>query len=128
VIGAAANDLRPIAMATETSGEDLQPLLALAQQGDDSAVQRLFVSYRSYLVTLARPQIHRRLQGKVYASDLAEETMLEAHRCFVQFRGTSTPEFAGRAAFWLIDWPTTCVITSMRKPAMQNWNARSSWS
>jgi RNA polymerase sigma-70 factor, ECF subfamily len=82
-------------MRTQTSGEHVQSLLELARQGDDAALQQLFVLYRSYLVTLARPQIHRRLQGKVDASDLAQESMLEAHRCFAQFRGTSTPEFAG---------------------------------
>jgi RNA polymerase sigma-70 factor (ECF subfamily) len=82
-------------MPTETSAENLQSLLELARQGDDAALQQLFLLYRSYLVTLARPQIHRRLQGKVDASDLAQESLLEAHRCFTQFRGTSTPEFAG---------------------------------
>src|SRR5882724_2780786 len=82
-------------MQTQTSGEHVQSLLELARQGDETALQQLFALYRSYLVTLARPQIHRRLQGKVDASDLAQEAMLEAHRCFGQFRGTSTPEFAG---------------------------------
>lgn len=82
-------------MPTNTSAENLQALLGLAQQGDEAARQQLFDLYRSYLVTLARPQIHRRLQGKVDASDLAQESLLEAHRCFAQFRGASAPEFAG---------------------------------
>src|SRR5438552_4002977 len=82
-------------MNAETSGENVQALLELAQQGDDAALEQLFVLYRSYLVTLARSQIHRRLQGKVDASELAQESMLEALRCFTQFRGTSTSEFAG---------------------------------
>jgi RNA polymerase sigma-70 factor, ECF subfamily len=82
-------------MNSGTSKERLESLLELAQSGDEPALERLFLLYRSYLVTLARPQIRRRLQGKVDASDLAQETMLEAHQCFAQFRGASMPEFAG---------------------------------
>jgi RNA polymerase sigma-70 factor (ECF subfamily) len=48
--------------------------------------------YRSYLATLARLQIGRRLQGKMDASDLVQETFLEAHRDFVKFRGTKEAE------------------------------------
>jgi RNA polymerase sigma-70 factor (ECF subfamily) len=81
-------------MHSET-GQHLQSLLALAQQGDVAALEKLFASHRAYLVTIARPQIYRRLQGKIDASDLAQEALLEAHQGFVQFRGTSTPEFAG---------------------------------
>src|SRR4051812_44462992 len=82
-------------MANESATNAALALLESARNGDDDALQRLFVLYRTYLVTLARPQIHRRLQGKVDASDIAQETMLEAHRSFTDFRGTSTPEFAG---------------------------------
>jgi RNA polymerase sigma-70 factor (ECF subfamily) len=38
-------------------------------------------------------EIGRRLQGKLDASDLVQETFLEAHRNFTQFRGTSEPQF-----------------------------------
>lgn len=82
-------------MTSGTSKAQLESLLDMAQRGDEVALERLFLMYRSYLVTLARPQIRRRLQGKVDASDLAQEAMLEAHCCFAQFRGTSMPEFAG---------------------------------
>jgi len=82
-------------MTAGTSDNSLDALLNLARGGDDMALERLFQLYRSYLVTLARPQICRRLQGKIDASDLAQEAMLEAHRCFNQFRGASVPEFAG---------------------------------
>jgi RNA polymerase sigma-70 factor (ECF subfamily) len=37
-------------------------------------------------------QIGKRLQGKVDASDLVQETFLEAHRNFARFRGTSEGE------------------------------------
>ena len=40
-----------------------------------------------------RVQIGQRLQGKVDASDLVQETYLEAHRNFARFRGTSEGQF-----------------------------------
>src|SRR5262249_5916969 len=52
-------------------------------------------SYRNYLLLLARVQIGRRLQGKVDAADLVQETLLSAHRDLASFRGTTEKEFAG---------------------------------
>src|SRR5438128_1632994 len=47
------------------------------------------------LTLLARQQIGRRLQGKVDAADLVQETFLQAHRDFGQFRGTTEEELIG---------------------------------
>jgi RNA polymerase sigma-70 factor (ECF subfamily) len=52
----------------------------------------LLERYRNYLTLLARVQIGRRLQGKVDAADLVQETFLQAHRDFDQFRGTTEDE------------------------------------
>jgi RNA polymerase sigma-70 factor (ECF subfamily) len=49
-------------------------------------------AYRNYLKMLAQLQIDGRLQGKVDASDLVQETFLEAHRGFGNFHGTTEPE------------------------------------
>ena len=64
-------------------------LLKLAQDGDGAALGQLLESCRPYLTLLARLQIDRRLRGKVDAADLVQETFLEAHRDFAQFRGTT---------------------------------------
>jgi RNA polymerase sigma-70 factor (ECF subfamily) len=72
---------------------DPEELLRLAQTGDSPAVGRLLEMYRDYLALLARLQIGRRLQGKVDASDLVQETFLKAHRDFPQFRGVSEAEW-----------------------------------
>jgi RNA polymerase sigma-70 factor (ECF subfamily) len=40
-------------------------------------------------------QLDRRLKGKVDASDVVQETFLEAHRDFGQLRGTSEAELVG---------------------------------
>jgi RNA polymerase sigma-70 factor (ECF subfamily) len=69
-----------------------EQLLHAAQAGDGATLGRLLELYRRYLALLARVQIGQRLQGKVDASDLVQETFLEAHRNFAQFRGTSEGE------------------------------------
>jgi RNA polymerase sigma-70 factor (ECF subfamily) len=72
-------------------------LLQEARTGDASTLGRLFELYRRYLGLLARVQIGQRLQGKVDASDLVQETFLDAHRNFGRFQGTSE----GQLVRWL---------------------------
>src|SRR5437588_12014181 len=67
-------------------------LLQEARAGDAATLGRLLELYRRYLALPARGQIGQRLQGKVDASDLVQETFLEAHRNFARFRGTSEAE------------------------------------
>jgi RNA polymerase sigma-70 factor, ECF subfamily len=74
---------------------DPEALLRRAQAGDAVALGELLELYRNYLRLLARVQIGRRLRGKVDDSDLVQETFLEAHRDFGQFRGGTEEEFAG---------------------------------
>jgi RNA polymerase sigma-70 factor (ECF subfamily) len=74
------------------AGPDPEQLLALARAGGGPALGELLELYRGYLALLARLQIGRRLQGKVDAADLVQETFLEAHRHFAEFRGTVEAE------------------------------------
>lgn len=67
-------------------------LLDQARAGDDAARGQLLSSYEQYLTVLARVQVGRRLQGKVEAADVVQETFLDAHRQFPLFRGTTEAE------------------------------------
>ena len=79
-------------MATDENGV-LVDLLNRARGGDESAREQLFEKCRAYIGFVARAQVESWLQAKVDASDLVQQTMLEAHRGFAQFRGTTEGEW-----------------------------------
>jgi RNA polymerase sigma-70 factor, ECF subfamily len=56
-----------------------------------------FDRFRSYLLLLARARLDARLRAKLDASDVVQQTLLEAHRDQAQFQGRTT----GEQAAWL---------------------------
>jgi RNA polymerase sigma-70 factor (ECF subfamily) len=74
-------------------GDDIQALLAAARGGDAAARDRLFARCRGYLGLAARSRVESWLRAKVDASDLVQQTMLEAHRGFAGFRGGTEAEW-----------------------------------
>lgn len=72
---------------------ELRECLAKARQGDVAARDRLFAACRSYVGLIARATLERRLQSKVDASDLVQQTMMDAHRDFNQFAGQTEQEW-----------------------------------
>lgn len=71
----------------------LVELLDRARAGDDAARDELFQKCRNYVAFLARAQMESWLQAKVDASDLIQQTMMEAHRALDQFRGQTEAEW-----------------------------------
>jgi RNA polymerase sigma-70 factor (ECF subfamily) len=68
-------------------------LLREARAGDTEQLGELLETYRRYLRLLARIEIGRNLQAKLDASDLVQDTLLEAHRNFPRFQGSSETQF-----------------------------------
>jgi RNA polymerase sigma-70 factor (ECF subfamily) len=75
----------------------MDDLLAQARAGDPAMLGLLLERYRAYLTLLARVEIGRHLRSKVDASDLVQETFLEAHRHFDRFAGVEI----GQLTAWL---------------------------
>jgi len=72
---------------------DVSALIKEARAGDPAARDRLFELCRGYLGFIARSQVETWLRVKVDASDLVQQTMLEAHRDFDRFQGGSEGEW-----------------------------------
>lgn len=64
------------------------------RQGDAEAGDRLLRHFAPWLQLLARVQFEYRLQAKLDASDVVQQTMLEAARAIGQFRGRGELELA----------------------------------
>jgi RNA polymerase sigma-70 factor (ECF subfamily) len=89
---------------------DPEQLLTLARSGNTAALGQVLELYRDYLMLLARLQLSRRLQSKVDASDLVQETFLRAHEHFSGFRGTTEGELMA----WLRQILATTLANQMR--------------
>lgn len=68
-------------------------LINRAQGGDDDARDELFQQCRSYVNVVARANVEGWMRRKVDASDLVQQTLLEAHRGLDGFRGTTEGEW-----------------------------------
>jgi len=77
----------------EANRPDVSNLIEMARKGDPDARERLFELCRDYLGFVARSQVETWLRVKVDASDLVQQTLLEAHRDFVRFKGVSQQEW-----------------------------------
>jgi RNA polymerase sigma-70 factor, ECF subfamily len=71
---------------------DLGPQLQAARTGSREALGRVLDGYRAYLLLIADRELDVSLQAKGGASDLVQETFLEAQRDFDGFHGSSDGE------------------------------------
>lgn len=73
-------------------GQEFETLLRQAREGDSAALGRLLDGFRFLLLAEANDQLPADLRGKEGPSDLVQQTFLEAHRDFGQFRGDGEAE------------------------------------
>ncbi len=71
----------------------LRMLLEQARAGDARARDQLFERCRNYVAVVARAQMESWMRAKVDASDLVQQTLLEAHRGFDNFQGKNEGEW-----------------------------------
>src|SRR5690349_9880962 len=99
-------------------------LLEQARAGCTDAQGRLLELYRNYLRLLARTQIDLALRVRLDASDLVQETLLEAHRDFRHFAGTTEKE--------LLAWLRRILVRNLadqvkhHKAQVRNWRRQES--
>ena len=70
-------------------------LLHQARNGDGTCLGILLRKYFRYLNSLSRGHLDDRIGIRVSASDIVQDTLLEAHRDFGKFSGTTIEEFTG---------------------------------
>src|SRR5438105_3396849 len=71
---------------------DVGHWLQEAQAGSRDALGRALEACRAYLLLIARHEMPADLRAKGGASDLVQETFLEAQRDFAQFQGQTAEE------------------------------------
>lgn len=87
----------PAAMAPGPRAEDFAARqfcaqLAAARQGGGDAQGEILDRCRNYLLTVASRRLPRALRGKLGSSDIAQQTLTQAHAHFHKFHGESEGE------------------------------------
>jgi RNA polymerase sigma-70 factor (ECF subfamily) len=72
---------------------ELEAWIEAARQGEREALGRALSSVRDYLLLVANDGLQPALQAKATASDLVQDTFLQAQRCVQQFRGRTESEW-----------------------------------
>ena len=87
-----------------------QAVLDRARLGDDQARGEFLQSFRSYVRVIVWALQHGRLQARLDDSDMIQDAMLQAHRSFADFRGTTVAEFSA----WLRQIALRCASRTVR--------------
>lgn len=77
------------------SADEVSLRIDAARYGSRAALGELLAAYHGYLLMIASEELPDELRGKLGASDLVQETFLEAQRDFAQFQGTTEEELLG---------------------------------
>ncbi len=86
------SDTKPPSPGSAAAQRDAMVWLEQAKSGDAEALGRLLDRYRDVLKRLAERQLFTRLAVRMDASDVVQQTFLEAHHGFGKFEGQTVPE------------------------------------
>ena len=75
-----------------SSFHPIQMISELRSTNNENAIGKLLDRYRNYLKLMARSQINPQLNARFDPSDVVQETYLEAHQGFGNFRGRTEKE------------------------------------
>lgn len=90
---------------------NIADLLLVAKKGEQQAVGQLLEHFRSYLKLIASHEIGSKLGAKLDASDIVQDTFLDAHRYFENFQGESVTQFTA----WLRTVMAGVMANNMRR-------------
>lgn len=110
----------PGILMNSTTASETGELIRLARERGGEALGGLLETYRGYLSVLVRIHIDGRLEQKLDAEDLVQETFLQAHQSFDQFRGTTEGEFVE----WLRRVLASKLANAIRRFGTQRRNVR----
>ena len=82
-------------MPSETTSRSIERMLMLAKAGDTAILGGLLNHYSNYMKVLCHARLDPRIRGRVDASDVVQESILEAYRDFTGFEGNTSAEFTG---------------------------------
>jgi len=75
--------------------DELRQWIAAAQAGSEEALGKLLQACRGYLLQIANAELDSALRAKLGASDVVQETLLEAKQGINDFCGATRAEFLG---------------------------------
>lgn len=101
---------------SDSTDAALADLIDAARRGDREALGELLQRHAGYLKLVVSGRLNTRLQSRVNASDVVQETFLEAHRDFAQFRGDSEGQFAA--------WLKTILTHNLHRAVERNIKAQ----
>lgn len=83
----------PTSHASSHAPGEFERWLLAARDGSHDDLGRALEACRGYLLIMAESELGSTIRPKAGASDLVQESLLDAHRGFGQFRGRSRAEF-----------------------------------
>ena len=84
--------LATVSARSKGRSSEIERWISDARHGSRSSLGHLLEACRPYLLLMANEELSPKLLAKAGASDLVQESFLEAQRDFERFQGTSEPE------------------------------------